>query len=267
MRVKQDPQGFTLVELLVVIAVVSLLVSMLLPSLQKARAAARRIGCASNLKQIDNAMRFYLGEWKNNYPPGYFNTLPNGDPNEGTGCAGWLGRAGVGGGMELYKRQLNKYLVKDPQTAVDVPVARCPADLFIIRYTGFPWAAESMYHWQGSSYTFNCRGGWALAPGPRNLLRGLDADTYATWQSGINAAKIKEPARFVVATDYAGVSIVYFGTGSVGIHESQWHYPPLTSGGAVYEVTSNALFADGHVTSITVRAGVDTTADYRMLRD
>src|SRR5687768_313815 len=111
---------------------------MLLPSLQKARMAARRVACASNLKQIDGAMRFYLGEWKNHYPPAFYNTLPNGDPGEGTGVAGWLGRATLGGGMELYKRQLNKYLVKDVQAATDVPVARCPGDLFIIRYTGWP---------------------------------------------------------------------------------------------------------------------------------
>jgi len=60
--------GFTLVELLVVIAVISLLLSILVPSLGKARSMAKRTVCASNLRQIDLAVRLYLNAYDDTYP-------------------------------------------------------------------------------------------------------------------------------------------------------------------------------------------------------
>jgi prepilin-type N-terminal cleavage/methylation domain-containing protein/prepilin-type processing-associated H-X9-DG protein len=59
---KSAPSAFTLVELLVVIGIIAILVSVLLPTLSRARESANRISCMSNLKQVATAMFMYTEE-------------------------------------------------------------------------------------------------------------------------------------------------------------------------------------------------------------
>ena len=116
---RQAPQGFTLIELPVVIAIIGVLVAMLLPAVQAAREAARRNDCANRLRQIGLAALNYESAKK---------TLPIGRQLPGA----W----GVHSQLLTYLEQTSIYSTVDFEKAVadadarllDVAAFVCPTD-------------------------------------------------------------------------------------------------------------------------------------------
>ncbi len=131
--VARPVRGFTLIELLVVITIIGILISLLLPAVQAAREAARRLQCMNNLKQMGLALQNYhaaIGA----FPPGYKSTVGPSDPADDKG-PGW-GWAAL---MLPYLEQTNVYNqirfdkdIADPLNAAirmtSLTAFLCPAD-------------------------------------------------------------------------------------------------------------------------------------------
>jgi prepilin-type N-terminal cleavage/methylation domain-containing protein/prepilin-type processing-associated H-X9-DG protein len=118
--------GFTLVELLVVIGVIALLISILLPALNKARETARQLQCLSNMRQVGLAFRFYANDHRQWLPYGLW-FAPGGDTNL---QLSWDDCLLSGGRYGLYHRQLTYNDVRFFNTplSVRVPLFKCPND-------------------------------------------------------------------------------------------------------------------------------------------
>jgi len=85
-------KGFTIIELLVVISIIALLVSILMPALSRARELARRVVCASNLKQSSLLLFMYSDDHRDYYPPHDGPPTYHGWGQKHPFCAWWLGK-------------------------------------------------------------------------------------------------------------------------------------------------------------------------------
>jgi len=115
-RSRRAAAGFTLVELLVVIGIIAVLMSILLPSLNRAREQARQVQCLSNMRQIGNALVMYTQNNKLLMPGG-------GEPAQKKWD--WIWWDVTGGFGDLSESAIVPYLANRP---VNPAYFRCPSD-------------------------------------------------------------------------------------------------------------------------------------------
>ncbi len=83
-KMRRRSGGFTLIELMIVIAIIAILAAILVPNFIRARAQGQLTACKSNLKNIGTALEMYSTDWSGKYPdgdvgdltPNYLKTIP-----------------------------------------------------------------------------------------------------------------------------------------------------------------------------------------------
>lgn len=239
----RNRSGFTLIELLVVVSVIAMLLAILLPSLRKARAMAKRVACQSNLRQITVAWKMYLDDHDGRFYQGKNNFNLN--------YGGWKGMKGWA------PRPLNKYLglLATLETENGAKVFCCPSDR-----GGVPGPApyEKAFRYWGTSYNTN----YHLIGQDQVLVKD---DKFKTLHEEINKrlknlniSSVDSPSRLLLIGDYGWVNQYR----PIPHPRQDWKELAEWHG---REDSHNLAFLDGHVKFLIIRKGFYVTDEYTVL--